>query len=92
MDDSKVKINRSIRTRYFLLSLLYLFVHALDIEKDFKSQLSVFVPEIFRSDNENFVKEINGEQITARQLFEYFRVHIRMHHIQLMSHHCLRSC
>lgn len=25
-------------------------------------------------DNENFIKEINGEQITSTDLFEYFRV------------------
>jgi hypothetical protein len=25
-------------------------------------------------DNENFVKEINGQEITAAELFEYFRV------------------
>ena len=46
----------------------------LDIEKDFKTQLQSFVPELFRMDNVNFVKEINGEQITSTQLFEYFRV------------------
>jgi hypothetical protein len=53
------------------------FIHFsidLDIEKDFKKQLQAFVPELFRLDNTNFVKEINGEQITSTQLFEYFRV------------------
>ncbi|CAF4300028.1 unnamed protein product, partial [Adineta steineri] len=44
-----------------------------DIEKDFKTQLQAFVPELFRTDNINFVKEINGEHITSTQLFEYFR-------------------
>ncbi len=28
-------------------------------------------------DNINFIKEINGEQITSTQLFEYFRVNIK---------------
>lgn len=46
----------------------------LDIEKDFKAQLQAFVPELFRPDNVNFIKEINGEHITSTQLFEYFRV------------------
>ncbi|CAF0846219.1 unnamed protein product, partial [Didymodactylos carnosus] len=46
-----------------------------DIEKDFKDQLNKLVPDIFRSDNTNFVKEINGEQITSTQLFEYFRTY-----------------
>jgi hypothetical protein len=36
--------------------------------------LQAFIPELFRLDNPNFVKEINGEQITSIQLFEYFRV------------------
>ena len=45
-----------------------------DIESDFKAQLKSLIPEIFRADNENFVKEINGQQITATQLFEYFKV------------------
>ncbi|CAF1236191.1 unnamed protein product [Rotaria sp. Silwood1] len=46
-----------------------------DIEEDFKSQLLKLVPEIFRLDNENFIKEINGEQITSTDLFEYFRTY-----------------
>jgi hypothetical protein len=41
---------------------------------DFKTQLKALVPELFRLDNENFIKEINGEQITSTDLFEYFRV------------------
>ena len=45
-----------------------------DIERDFKTQLGSFVPELFRPDNPNFVKEINGEEVTAIQLFEYFKV------------------
>ena len=49
-------------------------VICLDIEKDFKDQLEILVPEIFRADNENFIKEINGDQVSATQLFEYFRV------------------
>jgi 2-iminoacetate synthase ThiH len=57
----------------FYWSDLFYFEN-LDIEKDFKKQLQAFVPELFRSDNINFVKEINGEQITSTQLFEYFRV------------------
>ncbi len=51
-----------------------LFVYYVDIEEDFKTQLQTLVPEIFRFDNENFIKEINGEQITSTDLFEYFRV------------------
>lgn len=50
------------------------FLFSIDIEADFKTQLQSLIPEIFRADNENFVKEINGEQITSTQLFEYFRV------------------
>jgi hypothetical protein len=50
------------------------FCYDLDIEKDFKTQLQGLVPELFRVDNANFVKEINGEQITSIQLFEYFKV------------------
>jgi len=50
------------------------FVFFLDIEKDFKEQLRVLIPEVFRKDNENFIKEINGEQITSADLFEYFKV------------------
>ncbi|UJR09608.1 hypothetical protein I4U23_013843 [Adineta vaga] len=44
-----------------------------DIEDDFKKQLQVLIPELFRLDNQYFVKEINGEQITSTDLFEYFR-------------------
>jgi t-SNARE complex subunit (syntaxin) len=49
----------------------------IDIEEDFKKQLQTLVPEIFRLDNENFIKEINGEQITSTDLFEYFKVRRR---------------
>ena len=48
--------------------------HILDIEDDFKKQLKVLIPELFRLENENFIKEINGEKITSTDLFEYFRV------------------
>ncbi len=57
---------------YFTIHLFSLFY--VDIEDDFKTQLKTLVPEIFRLDNENFIKEINGEQITSTDLFEYFRV------------------
>ena len=66
--DGRLEGLRAIPTK-----LLSSSVH-LDIEKDFKTQLQAFVPELFRTDNTNFVKEINGEQITSIQLFEYFRV------------------
>jgi hypothetical protein len=51
---------------------------------DFKTQLLALVPELFRLDNENFVKEINGEQITSTDLFEYFRVR-KIHSITQLS-------
>ena len=46
----------------------------LDIEVDFKAQLQALIPEVFRADNEHFIKEINGEHVTSSELFEYFRV------------------
>lgn len=46
----------------------------LDIETDFKTQLQALIPEVFRPDNEHFVKRINDETVTSSQLFEYFRV------------------
>ena len=49
-------------------------MYDLDIEEDFKKQLRVLVPEIFRLDNENFIKKVNEESITSKDLFEYFRV------------------
>jgi hypothetical protein len=48
----------------------------IDIEPDFKDQLQSLVPDLFRVDNENFVKEINGSQVTAADLFEYFKVNL----------------
>ncbi|CAF3204704.1 unnamed protein product [Rotaria socialis] len=45
----------------------------LDIEQDFKRQLLTLVPELFNMENENFLKEINGEMITSADLFEYFK-------------------
>ncbi|CAF1266231.1 unnamed protein product [Adineta steineri] len=44
-----------------------------DIETDFKTQLQSLIPETFNIENENFIKEINGEQITSTDLFEYFK-------------------
>ncbi len=64
----------------FLRNFFFNFLLNLDIEKDFKKQLQAFVPELFRLDNTNFVKEINGEQITSTQLFEYFRVSKKKKH------------
>jgi len=52
----------------------YSIYFILDIEEDFKTQLNSLVPELFRLDNENFIKEINGEQIESTDLFEYFKV------------------
>jgi len=49
-----------------------------DIEEDFKTQLQLFVPELFNSANEHFIKEINGERVTASQLFEYFRTYCKV--------------
>lgn len=59
------------------------FLFYVDIEPDFKAQLLSFVPALFRSDNSNFIKEINGEQISSTDLFEYFRVHIEYFTINL---------
>ncbi|CAF3265507.1 unnamed protein product [Rotaria sp. Silwood2] len=44
------------------------------IDKDFKKQLLTLVPEIFCLDNKNFIKKINEQHISSKDLFEYFRV------------------
>ena len=46
----------------------------IDIEPDFKDQLKGLIPDLFQVDNDNFVKEINGSQVTSADLFEYFKV------------------
>lgn len=69
MDDYQVE-DRSLKVNSFLQD------ESLEIEADFKEQLQHLIPELFRADNENFVKEINGDRVTASQLFEYFRVRL----------------
>ena len=44
-----------------------------DIEPDFISQLCILVPLLLRPDN-LVVKVINGHEVTARELLEYFKV------------------
>jgi hypothetical protein len=56
---------------------------------DFKTQLKALVPELFRLDNENFIKEINGEQITSTDLFEYFRVRMESSCLNSLLLSCL---
>ena len=52
-----------------------MYNHILDIEQDFKDQLNVYVPLLL--DESNIVlKEINGTQISCRELLEYFKVSI----------------
>ncbi|KAH3853548.1 atlastin-2-like isoform X2 [Dreissena polymorpha] len=49
-----------------------------DIEVDFKSQLRELVPMLLGKEN-LIVKEINGSQITCRELVEYFKAYIKIY-------------
>ncbi|KAK3597413.1 hypothetical protein CHS0354_040147 [Potamilus streckersoni] len=49
-----------------------------DIELDFKEQLRTFVPGLLSAEN-LVVKEINGQQITCRELVEYFKAYIKIY-------------
>ncbi|XP_033734970.1 atlastin-2-like [Pecten maximus] len=49
-----------------------------DIEKDFKEQLQILVP-LLLDDSNLVVKEINGCQITCRELVEYFKAYIKIY-------------
>ena len=44
-----------------------------DIEPDFKDKLKELVPNLLQGEN-LIVKEINGCQVTCRDLLEYFKV------------------
>ena len=48
--------------------------HPLDIETQFKDQLLKLVPALFETKNENFVKKVDGETLSALDLLQYFKV------------------
>ncbi|KAK7103242.1 atlastin-2-like isoform X3 [Littorina saxatilis] len=49
-----------------------------DIEPDFREQLQVLVPMILAPEN-IVLKEINGTQITAHEMVEYFKAYIKIY-------------
>ncbi|KAK3094150.1 hypothetical protein FSP39_024734 [Pinctada imbricata] len=49
-----------------------------DIENDFKEQVKVLVPYLLDESN-LVVKEINGAEVTCRELVEYFKAYIKIY-------------
>ena len=50
-----------------------MIISVTDIEQDFKDKLKELVPALLADEN-LIVKEINGCQVTCRDLVEYFKV------------------
>ena len=66
------------RVNFIILCKLYVFaankyILFLDVEEDFKGAVGQFVSSLL-STNCLVVKEINGTQITGKELIEYFKV------------------
>ncbi|KAI0980188.1 hypothetical protein GJ496_004807 [Pomphorhynchus laevis] len=56
-----------------------------EVEPEFLQQLNELVPSIF-SPTELLVKEINGEEITGTQLFEYFKAYYKVFQSDELPH------